>query len=228
MVESSGKMVSWSPCCNLVDSCVWYRVTQQLASYSEVKYIVAMHPDRIDHKLILRILERVNKSLVSTALVKLVYLSDYLYFQNFGRTITGYQYMWDHHGPNAVGHAIVTEARSLVGDSCVRMRESVNMYGSLTISFRAAKPPISVTLEPAMEMTVESIVSQYASLSLKRLVDATKQTKPFASISQYELIEMERSTPAIEGNDADWQRYLQDVRENGLVALQELNEAART
>lgn len=179
---------------------------------------------RRDHRLILRVLERMNRPLVSTALVKLIYLTDYLYFQNFGETITGYRYEWDNYGPNAVGHAIINEAKSLAEDSRIRMKEEPNIYGSVTTKFQPLKLLGNNQLEPAMELALESIVHQYGRLPLKKLVAATKQTKPFANIQQYDVIEMEQSTPAVKGDDADWARYQQDVKKYGLLSLEELEE----
>ena len=63
-------------------------------------------------QLILRVLEEAGKQM-SAALVKLVYLVDYVHYQHYGETVTGFHYCWDHYGPNAVGHGIVREANEL-------------------------------------------------------------------------------------------------------------------
>ena len=63
-----------------------------------------------EKNVVLNVLGNVGGRVPATKLVKLVYLTDYIHFQHFGETITGLTYQWDHYGPNAIGHAIVTSA----------------------------------------------------------------------------------------------------------------------
>ena len=66
----------------------------------------------IDH-VILSVLAKVGGGVPATKLVKLVYLVDYMHYQHFGETVTGLEYQWDHYGPNAVQHGIVSAAEGL-------------------------------------------------------------------------------------------------------------------
>ena len=68
----------------------------------------------------------------TTKLVKLVYLIDYSYFEHYGETLTGFQYMWDHHGPNALSHAIKAEAELLAERGMVRILHKPNIYDTVT------------------------------------------------------------------------------------------------
>ena len=133
--------------------------------------------------VILRILARSGRAIPSTKLVKLTYLVDYLHYQHHGRTLTGFQYMWDHFGPNAIGHAIVAEAQELVVAEQAAMYCDSNVHGSQTNYYKVA-PGISVMPLPGYaEMLVDDIVRQYGGLSIEDITEVTKQTKPFKSLS---------------------------------------------
>src|SRR3972149_5112961 len=95
------------------------------------------------------VLATVGGRVHTTKLVKLVYLVDYVYGQNFGQTATGFKYHWDHYGPNAVGHAVIRETEDLVNRGVVSCYQHISMYGTLAMMFKIADPERLPPLEPA-------------------------------------------------------------------------------
>ena len=172
--------------------------------------------------VILRILDRVGTSVNSTKLVKLTYLVDYLHYQHYGSTLTGFQYMWDHYGPNALGHAIISEARKLSRQGLVTTDSYPSIYGGDTVDFTVAQGVRVKPLPPHAEMLVEDVVSQYSSLSLEQITEVSKQTQPFRSADQYSLLVMEQLAPAGTTTESDWDAYQRDLEENGSLSLEDV------
>lgn len=172
--------------------------------------------------VILRILEHVGTSVNSTKLVKLTYLVDYLHYQYYGSTLTGFQYMWDHYGPNALGHGIISEARKLARQGLVAIDSYPNIYGGDSVDFMVAQGVHVKPLPPHAEMLVEDVVSQYSSLSLEQITEVSKQTQPFRSAAQYSLLVMEQSAPAGATTESDWDAYQRDLEENDSLSLEEV------
>ena len=144
------------------------------------------------NKVILRVLAGVGRPIASTQLVKLVYLVDYTHFQHYGETLTGFEYDWDNFGPNAKGHAIISEANALAadGEQVVGTSEP-NIYGGQTNRFRftpAAQPP---QLSNVGEMIVDDIIAQYGRLSVRAITRVSKQTAPFESAKQFSSLHMD-------------------------------------
>ena len=90
----------------------------------------------VDH-VIQIVLAKVGGGVPATKLVKLVYLVDYVYYQHFGKTVTELEYQWDHYGPNAVQHRIVSVAEDLAGKNQIIYRKVDNAYGGVTKYFNA-------------------------------------------------------------------------------------------
>ena len=84
---------------------------------------------------ILGMLALLDRKVGRTELVKLVYLSDSRFFESTGRTITGITYMWDHYGPNAVGHATANEADQMVNEGSVRVEIRPSMYSGYAYDY---------------------------------------------------------------------------------------------
>ena len=111
-----------------------------------------------------------------------------MYYQHYGRTITGFRYMWDHHGPNAVGHAIINEAERMANTSIIHLRRIPNIYGTFTSEF-VVDTPRCTQMDPTVEHVLDSVIGVYGKMSLQKLVAASKRTEPFKRIKQYEPIE---------------------------------------
>jgi hypothetical protein len=176
------------------------------------------------NEVILRILDKMGEPVHATKLVKLTYLIDYLHYQHYGRTMTGFQYMWDHFGPNAVGHAIDSEAQGLV-----RARRAIsdcypNIFGGQTIDFQIA-PGVEVkSLPPHAEMLVEDVIAQYGTLSVEEITEVTKQTEPFRTAVQYSVLSMKHSAPAVTATESQWEMHRREVEEQGVLSLAQMRD----
>lgn len=175
-------------------------------------------------KVILRILAGLGQRVHATKLVKLVYLVDYLYFQHFGRTLTGFQYMWDHYGPNAVGHGIVSQATELAEKGLVHITEHPNIYGGTSTLFKIAPDGVAPTLSPEAEMILEDVLQQYSKLSITEITAVTKRTVPFKKAARYGLLSMAQTAPAERTTRSDWAAYQRELKELGTVPLEDLEK----
>ena len=174
--------------------------------------------------VILRVLAGVGRPIASTQLVKLVYLVDYTYHQHYGETLSGFEYEWDHFGPNAVGHGIIKHAAYLAenGDRVIR-KEVPNFYRSgQTNKFGFAPTSECPNLGIEGEMVVNDILAQYGRLSVTAVTKVAKQTAPFAHMSQYSAIQMEHHIPAHQIAEGEWGKHVQEVEREGTVTLDEL------
>ncbi|MBM3941590.1 MAG: DUF4065 domain-containing protein [SAR202 cluster bacterium] len=172
--------------------------------------------------VIIRVLAGVRGAVPSTKLVKLVYLVDYLHFQHFGRTVTGLQYQWDHFGPNALGHAIISEAEKLAQRDLVKIISQPNIHGGVTISFAQRTGVEGISLSPEAEMVIEDVIHEYGALSVRAITARSKQTAPFKNAAQYRVLSMEQSSPAISAIAGDWDAFQRDLKENGTLSLDEV------
>ena len=177
-------------------------------------------PDQV----ILRVLERVGRPTASTKLVKLVYLVDYTYFQHFGETLSGLKYQWDHFGPKALGHGIISRADALVEDSAVLRTTNSNIYGSQTHLYRLSPSCAAPAMDDAGEMVISDIIAQYGWHSVSSITRESKRTAPFQKAVQYDELHMEVSSPAVHSAEDDWEAHLLEVEERGSVSLEELIE----
>lgn len=138
-----------------------------------------------------------------TELVKLVYLADNRFYESTGRTITGVTYMWDHYGPNAVGHAIASEADRLVSAGLVRMSVRRSVYGGDSFQYRVddseeAWRAASKPLDEGERQVLMDIVKQFGKLPVASLVGESKRTPPFRNARQYGLLALEQDRHAEE------------------------------
>ena len=172
--------------------------------------------------VVLSVLSKVGKWVPATKLVKLVYLCDYLYFQHYGRTITGLQYQWDRHGPNAVGHAIIQTAGDLAVAGSIDYRPQLNRYGGITKFFSTQE--VLPELDSTVEMVLDDVVARYGDLGVDDITAESKKTKPFRNASQYDLLEMECQFPALRASEEDIRGHHREIADGGLVSLEELKQ----
>lgn len=119
-------------------------------------------------RLILRVLQQagqtLNREITRMELVKLVYLVDYFYAQHTeGQTLSGLGYIWDNHGPNAVGNAIVK---------------------------RADWMPVQPIPDELAEALIREVVRAYGPLGWSRLTSFAKKTRPMRGISQGDPLDL--------------------------------------
>lgn len=172
--------------------------------------------------LITRILKEFRQPVYRTKIVKLAYLIDYVYYRNFGRTLTGLRYMWDDYGPNAVGNAIVAEAGRLVRDGVVYMGETPNQYGDTSFVYGLLDRGISPSFTPQQEYIISQVLDEHKRLPLRRLIARSKATKPFQNARQYSVLKMERDTPAEETRSGRLETYERSLEQHGTKSLGEI------
>jgi uncharacterized phage-associated protein len=173
-------------------------------------------------KLILNVLSEMNRPVNSTKLVKLVYLVDYLHAQYFGNTVTGFQYMWDHFGPNAVGHAIIVTANQLSHGGLATCLPSMNMFGGVTADFTMGQDTERPTLPPQIHALVDDVVRHYGHLSLDDITAVTKETEPFRAATQFGLLSMNQTAPAVIGDETEWEEHLKELEALGTSSLDDI------
>ena len=133
-----------------------------------------------------------------TELVKLIYLSDSRFYESTGRTITGITYMWDHYGPNAVGHATANEADQMVNQGSVRVEIRPSMYSGYAYDYWVENPSevwrsVESSLDPGECQILMDVANQFGRLSLQVLISQSKRSKPFAQAEQYQLLELQQN-----------------------------------
>ena len=175
----------------------------------------------IDH-VILSVLAKVGGGVPATKLVKLVYLVDYMHYQHFGETVTGLEYQWDHYGPNAVQHGIVSAAEGIALKKQIAFKATDNAYGSVTKYFRSIPDTETPTLDAKAEMVVIDVVNCYGKLSVKEITAVSKKTSPFKKASQYDMLTMEQLAPALTATAEDVEAYNRDLEENGTLTLEQI------
>ena len=173
--------------------------------------------------VILNVLARAKRRVPATKLVKLVYLVDYVYFQHYGETATGLEYQWDHYGPNAVQHGIVDAAEQLAQKCQLTYHRERNAMGSVTKWFSTSSDVAVPVLDDKTNMVVRDVVDQYGTLSVEAITAVSKNTQPFKNASQYDMLVMQQSAPALGTTDDDVQAYLRDIEANGTLTLEEIN-----
>lgn len=172
--------------------------------------------------VILHIVKRLGTPVHSTALVKLTYLADYLYSENFGANLTGFEYMWDHFGPNAVGHAIISEAQKLAQEGELRSFQEPNIYGTFSQKFRLPDDAELPPLEPDEEMVVADVIAKFGGLTLTSLVAASKRTAPFQTARQYERLVLPRMRRVETTTGEDAAAFRQSLDRYGTQSLDDV------
>jgi len=146
---------------------------------------------------IMTVIEASNEPVHRTRLVKLIYLADNLYYEHFGETITGLRYMWDDFGPNAVSNAVVKEVDNLVQDDYACMKVGTSMYGGESYLYSMGPKKIEIPDEVLCHLKRQILldtVNRFQGKSLGQVIAASKKTKPFREVSQYEVLDMSQSS----------------------------------
>lgn len=143
------------------------------------------------------VLEEMGVPVHRTKLVKLVYLTDALFYEHFGKTITGLGYMWDDFGPNAISNAIVKEADKLVQEDYACMKVGMSIYGSENYMYSSGPKKFEVPdelLDQLERQVIQDIVERYRNYNINQIVAASKRTEPFKTAHQYEVLKMNQSS----------------------------------
>lgn len=153
-------------------------------------------------RLLDRVRDRVGKPIHRTKLVKLIYFVDYIYAQHTGNTLTGFTYMWDRYGPNAVGHAVAAEAGKLVNQGLINMKVDLTEYGDYLFRYVLA-PNVeqAAPVDDLSEGIIEHVLDEYGRMTVQRLAAASKRTRPFLKARQGEILDLspeEKKTKVLE------------------------------
>lgn len=169
--------------------------------------------DRAD-AVLLGLLAAMGEEVFRTKMVNLTYLLDDLSFRHDDMTITGFDYQWDHYGPDAVGNGIAKRLDAMTQKGLVRTREILVPPG-----YRARGYQIADRVEVAnLPLTIDdwalihSVVYTYGSMNRADIVRASKQTIPMQNAKQRQRIEFRRD-PEI---DALKRSFLDD---SGFLAM---------
>lgn len=171
--------------------------------------------------VIMAVLQALGSPVHRTKLVKLVYLIDELFYQHFGRTMSGLEYMWDDFGPNAIGNAIVKEADRLALKGIVHIEPHPNYYGetSYLYSLERVEEDLAEKLTEADRYVIHDVVAHYSKSDVREIVKISKQTEPFKNAKQYSVLKMNKS--------AEYEKLMQDVK-NDPDFMKSIEEAIQT
>ena len=158
--------------------------------------------------LILRILSDLGYPVYKTSLVKLTYFIDYFHIRQTGRSVTDIRWVWDNHGPNGSRNEIVKEADALVVAGEIESKaapegETARVYQSLNDS--------KVTYKPILEAIIGEVLTNYASLDIDELKQASKETLPFQNArpgGPLILSQTEHTIPP--ATEEDWKKHQQE------------------
>lgn len=131
---------------------------------------------------ILLVLDEMGDPVHRTKLVKLVYLAENMFYEHFGRTITGLTYMWDDHGPNAISNAVVKEAEKLVQQDLACMKTGTSIYGTENYLYSLGPKKSNMAerlLDPMERQVILDTVKRYRNYSITQIIAASKRTTPF-------------------------------------------------
>ncbi len=134
-----------------------------------------------------------------TKLVKLIYLLDESYYRLYGRTLTGFSYMYDSFGPNAEGNEIVKVVDELVEDglvSCKKIDYSVGPGYNYRIVHEEVDSEDDLPLNDDDWVQLMLIVGQYGGMNRTQITRHAKATKPMKGVLQYDTLEFERQPEA--------------------------------
>jgi uncharacterized phage-associated protein len=156
-----------------------------------------------------------------TKLVKLIYLADTIFYEHFGKTITGLGYMWDDHGPNAISNAIVKEAEKLVEEEYACMKVGRSIYGSENYRYSPGSKKLEAVeelLNQLEKQVIRDVVEHYRDYSITQIVAASKRTQPFKTARQYEVLKMKQSP--------EYQHLARAIKSDTQL-MEEIKEAVR-
>jgi hypothetical protein len=173
-------------------------------------------------QLIAALIEKCGPSLHRTKLVKLVYFVDYLYYQHYGRTYTGFEYWWDNYGPNAGGNAIVRDADALADLGMVTVTQGKSSHGGPNFTYRLAPGAKVPEAAPDAAMLIRDVAERYGRSTIAGIVRASKETKAFENAQQHRPLRMTLQRRAESTTKEDLEAYLRDLEEQGAMSLDQV------
>jgi hypothetical protein len=106
--------------------------------------------------------------------------------------------MWDHYGPNAVGHATANEADHLVNEGSVRIEVRPSMYSGHAYDYWVENPSevwrsVESSLDPGECQILMDTAREFGRLSLDALIDQSKKTSAFVNANQYQVLMLQQN-----------------------------------
>lgn len=151
--------------------------------------------------VILRVLQEAREGhgrpIYRTALVKLVYLVDYVYAQHNGHTLTGLDYVWDDYGPNAAGNQIAIRADRLESSGAIEIDRGQTPSGNQRYVYRLVGRSDVTLGDDLGKQVIRDIVGTYGSLNWSEIVKAANATRPVVRAKQGERLDLSRD-PQVE------------------------------
>ncbi len=150
--------------------------------------------------VLLGVLCELNREVLRTKFVKLVYLLDNFYFEQLGETLTDFTYHWDHYGPNTVGNAITESLAKLSKHELVRDTQKLTPYEDFANYYKCADSVNieDIPLDDKDWSFIHSIVKRFGHMSREEIVRESKRTAPMQGVSQKKEILIFRQNPKIE------------------------------
>lgn len=169
------------------------------------------------HKLkrvISLILESTPEPLYKTQLVKLVYLVDFLFSRQHGKTLTGLDYIWDQYGPNAKNNQIIKTA-----DTFCKIAETMTVFGDSAKRY-SLKQAEKITLSASEELFIKEVAKQFGSWTVEKITGFTKQTDPFkGKVKQFDALDFKKNA-----NYAEIEKFVLGSQGKGLEEASETVE----
>lgn len=150
--------------------------------------------------VLLGVLCELNKEVLRTKFVKLIYLLDNFYFEQLGETLTDFTYHWDHYGPNTVGNAITESLAELSKRGLVRDIQKLTPYENYANYYKCADSVDvgDISLDSKDWSFISSIVKRFGHMSREEIVRESKKTAPMQEVSQKKEVLIFRENLKIE------------------------------
>ena len=129
--------------------------------------------------IIAGLLYALKGSVNRTKLVKLTYLLDESEYRLHGKTMTGFDYIWDNYGPNAKANGIVACLAGMVDRDLVTMQRLDGSHGP-QYNYRVFRGCVPANLPLSSEdwVNIFAIAQNYGRLNSKVVVAKSKETEP--------------------------------------------------
>lgn len=146
----------------------------------------------LNHKeaVILGLLSQLQRGILRTNLVKLIYLLDNAHFEHLGETMTGFTYHWDRYGPNAVGNAIIETVWGLSKKGLVCESQSPTPYESPAFNYAITEKvdKKKLPLTDTDWVFIKAISKKYGRMSRTAIVRESKNTSPMKGVEQFAVL----------------------------------------
>ena len=173
------------------------------------------------------LLHALGRGVYRTKLVKLTYLLDESNYRLHGRTMTGFEYVWDNYGPNAEDNRIVRELDEVARAGVITMRQVMETRGP-TYFYKIGPhcDPAGLPLSSDDWVEIHTTVHKYGKLTTRQVVKASKTTAPMCGARQYGALVFTQDpplTPEEVDSDPFWRETLAAINsQSDRISLDDL------